>query len=38
MLLLAILNRLKSFRWYFLMFAINLIYWKVELLQHETQQ
>ena len=34
MLLLAIL----SFRWYFLMFAINLIYWKVELLQHETQQ
>ena len=31
--LLAILNRLKSFRWYFLMFADNLIYWKVELLQ-----
>ena len=30
MLLLAILNGLKSFRWYFLMF----IYWKVELLQH----
>ena len=34
----GILNRLKSFRWYFLMFAINWIYWKVELLQHETQQ
>ena len=34
MLLLAILNRLKSFRWYFVMFAINWIYWKVELLQH----
>ena len=31
--LLAILNRLKSFKWYFLMFADNLIYWKVELLQ-----
>ena len=30
MLLLAILNRLKIFRWYFLMF----IYWEVELLQH----
>ena len=30
MLLLAILNGLKSFRWYFLMF----IYWEVELLQH----
>ena len=34
MLLLAILNRLKSFSWYFLMFASNWIYWKVELLQH----
>ena len=34
MLLLAILNRLKSFRWYFLMFANNWIYWEVELLQH----
>ena len=34
MLLLAILNRLKSFRWYFLVFSVNLIYWKVELLQH----
>ena len=32
--LLAILNRLKSFRWYFLMFANNWIYWEVELLQH----
>ena len=32
--LLAILNRLKSFRWYFVMFAINWIYCKVELLQH----
>ena len=34
MLLSAVLNRLKSFRWYFLMFAINGIYWKLELLQH----
>ena len=34
MLLLAILNRLKSFRWYFLMFANNWIYWEEELLQH----
>ena len=34
MLLLAILNRLKSFWWYFLTFANNWIYWKVELLQH----
>ena len=34
MLLLAILNGLKKFRLYFLMFANNLIYWKVELLQH----
>ena len=34
MFLLFILNRLKSFRWYFLMFANNWIYWKVELLQH----
>ena len=34
MLLFAILNRFKTFRWYFLMFAINWIYWKVELLQH----
>ena len=34
MLLLAILNRLNNFSWYFLMFANNLIYWKVELLQH----
>ena len=33
-LLLAILNGLKSFRWYFLMFSNNLIYWEVELLQH----
>ena len=33
-LLLAILNRLKSFRWYFLMFANNGIYWEVALLQH----
>ena len=24
----------KSFRWYFLMFSNNLIYWEVELLQH----
>ena len=41
MLLLAILNRLKSFRWCFLMFTGNLIYWKVELLHHvniKTQQ
>ena len=34
MLLLAILNMLKNFRWYFLVFAINWIYWKLELLQH----
>ena len=34
MLLLAILNRLKSFRWYFLLFANNWIYWEMELLQH----
>ena len=34
MLLLAVLNRLKSFRWYFLVFANNWIYWEVELLQH----
>ena len=34
MLLLAILNKLRSFTWYFLMFADNWIYWKVELLQH----
>ena len=34
MLLLAILNGLKGFRWYFLMFANSWIYWKVELLQH----
>ena len=34
MLLLAILNGLKSFRWYFLMFENNRIYWEVELLQH----
>ena len=34
MLLLAILNRLKSFGWYFLMFANNQIYWKVELTQN----
>ena len=33
MLLLAILNKLRSFTWYFLMFADNGIYWKVEL-QH----
>ena len=33
MLLLAILNGLKSFKWYFLMFANNRIYWEVELLQ-----
>lgn len=33
-LLLPILKRLKSFRWYFLMFAIKFIYWKVELLPH----
>ena len=32
--LLAILNMLKSFRWYFLVFAINWIYWELELLQH----
>ena len=34
MLLLAILNKLRSFTWYFLMFADNWIYWKEELLQH----
>ena len=34
MLLLAILNGLKSFRWYFLMLENSRIYWKVELLQH----
>ena len=34
MLFLAILKRLKSFRWHFLMFANNWIYWEVELLQH----
>ena len=34
MLSLAILNKLKSFRWYFLMFANNWIYWEVELLQN----
>ena len=34
MLLLTIFNRAKTFRWYFLMFANNWIYWKVELLQH----
>ena len=34
MLLLATLNRLKSSRWCFLMFANNWIYWKVELLHH----
>ena len=34
MLLLAILNRLKSFRWHFLVSAIHWIYCKVELLQH----
>ena len=38
MLLLAILNRLKSFWWYFLTFANNLIYWKVELLQHDNMK
>ena len=38
MLSLAILNRLKSFRWYFLMFVISWIYWKVELLQHVTMK
>ena len=32
-LLLVILNGLKSFWWYFLMFANSWIYWKVELLQ-----
>ena len=32
--LLAILNMLKNFRWYFLVFAINWIYWELELLQH----
>ena len=39
--LLAFLNGLKRFWWYFLMFANNWIYWKVESLQHvehETQQ
>ena len=34
MFLLALLNRLKGFNWYFLMFANNWICWKVELLQH----
>ena len=34
LMLLAILNGLKSFRWYFLMFANDWIYWKVELLQN----
>ena len=34
MLLLAILNKLKSFRWHFLMFANSSIYWNLELLQH----
>ena len=34
MLFLVILNRVKIFGWYFLMFAINLIYWNLELLQH----
>ena len=34
MLLLATLNRLKSFGWYFLVFAMNWIYWNLELLQH----
>ena len=38
MLLLAILNGLKSFRWYFLMFANSRIYWKVELLQYVNMQ
>ena len=33
MLLLAILNGLKSLRWYFLMFENSQIYWKVEFLQ-----
>ena len=32
MLLLALLN--MFFTWYFLVFADNWIYWKVELLQH----
>ena len=32
--LLVILNGLKSFWWYFLIFANIWIYWKVELLQH----
>ena len=34
MLSLSILNRLKSFTKYFLMFAISWIYWKIELLQN----
>ena len=34
MLSLAILNRLKNFTRYFLMFAISWIYWKIELLQN----
>ena len=34
MFLLTMLLRLKSFSWYFLMFANKLIYLKVELLQH----
>ena len=34
MLLLAVLDRLKSFTWNFVVFANNRIYWKVELLQH----
>ena len=37
-LLLAILNRLKSFWWYFLTFANNWIYWKGELLQHDNMK
>ena len=35
LMLLLVINRLKSPRWYFLiMFANSRIYWKVELLQH----
>ena len=34
MLVLAVLNRLKSFRWYFLMVANNWIHWKAEFLRH----
>ena len=34
MLLLTILNGLKSFWWHFLVFVNSLIYWEVELLQH----